>query len=79
MIINIKPVELADGTVCSQARVYCAVSDSVAIRVVPVDSDGVEHPEATQSVVGDSKDYAVGAFLDVVSGYVESLVSSRGA
>lgn len=77
MIINIKPVELADGTVCSQGRLSASVSDSVAIRVVPIDLNGVEHPEATQAVIGAKDDYAIGAFLDIFKGHVESLVRNR--
>jgi len=74
MIIKIKPITLEDGTVCSEARLNAALSDSVAIRVVPVDSDGVEHPEATQSVVGrDSK--AIEDFMAEFIVAVQKLVS----
>ena len=62
---------------CVTARVYCAVSDSVAIRVVPIDSDGNERPEATQGVVGGPDDYQVAAFLDVIGPFVETLVNSK--
>ena len=77
MKINIKPVTLEDGTVCSEGRLSAALSDSVAIRVVPVDPDGVEHPEATQSVVGGPDDYAVAAFQDVIKPYFETLIKSK--
>lgn len=77
MIINI-PTITVDGDTCSQARVSCAVSDSVAIRVVPIDHNGKERPEATQGIVGGRDDQAIAAFLDGLTVAIENLVEIRG-
>ena len=77
MRIPIGAVDI-DGVVCSEAEVSVAVSDTVAMRVVPVDADGVEYPEAAVGVVGGEEQADVAVFLADVSAAVEALLAGRG-
>jgi hypothetical protein len=74
MIVNIPEIDV-NGEKITVGVASLAVSESVALRVVPVDSEGVEHPEATITVVGKSGD--VEELLLTVKTAVEKLVEGR--
>lgn len=66
-----------DDQVCSEAEVSVAVSSTLAMRVVPVDADGIEHPDAVGVVGGDDvEDVAV--FLAAVRDAAVVLLEGRG-
>lgn len=73
MRIDISPVTI-DGSVCAQVELSVAVSNSVAIRAVPVDEDGNEYPEAALAVVGDGSDPAIAAFMEQVAAGAAALL-----
>ena len=77
MRIPIAAVEVDDVT-CSEAVVSVAVSNSVAVRVVPVDGEGTEYPEAAVGVVGTSDDADVAVFMGAVRDAVSALLAARG-
>lgn len=77
MRIQIDPVTV-DGNVCSEAEVSVAVSSTVAMRVVPVDGDGTEYPEAAVGVVGGEESEDVAAFLSAVREAAVALLDGRG-
>lgn len=75
------PVEVTteDGSVtCSEAEVSIAVSSSVAIRVVPVDGDGTEYPDAAFGIVGSSDQSDIATFFTGLSALVAPLMANRG-
>lgn len=77
MRINITPisVESENGTVsCNEVEVSVAVSNSVAIRAVPVDGDGNEYPDAALAIVGDSSDQRIAGFMEQVATGVAALL-----
>lgn len=81
MKINIKPVviETESGPVtCSEAVLSVAVSNSVAMRLVPVDGGGTEYPADSLGIVGDSSAPDIAQFLDAVLVASQSLVEARG-
>lgn len=65
MRITISPVTI-DGQVCTEAELSVAVSNSVAIRAVPVDGNNVEHPDGALACVGDESNPAIAAFMATV-------------
>lgn len=75
--VPIEPVTV-DEQVCVEAEVSVAVSDTVAMRVVPVDGDGVEHPEAAVGVVGGPDVEDVAVFLAAVRDAAVTLLAGRG-
>lgn len=77
MRIPITPI-IVDDTECAEADVSVAVSSSVAIRIVPIDTDGVEHPTAAAGVVGDPTQPDIAAFMDAVTAAVIELLATRG-
>jgi hypothetical protein len=77
MRISIPLVETELGTPCTEANVSIAISSSVAIRVVPVDADGVEHPEATQTIVGGPSSPDVRVIMNTVALAVEAVLEDR--
>lgn len=77
MRIAITPITV-DDVLCSEAEVSVAVSSSVAMRAVPVDADGNEHPDATIGVVGDASAPDIAAFLAQVSEAAGQLLEARG-
>lgn len=76
MILPIKPIEV-DGVVCDTANTSIAISDSVAIRIVPT-ANGVEYPQAAVGVVGTRDQADIAAFMDAVAAAAEDLLESRG-
>lgn len=54
MVINFNStVETEEGVIeCSEANASIAISSSIAVRLVPIDSNGNEYPEAASSLVG---------------------------
>lgn len=77
MIVPIKPVE-ADGKTCAVANVSVAASATLALRAVPVDGDGGEHPDAAIAVVGTTDQADVAAFLTTVAEAAAELLAGRG-
>lgn len=79
MIINIKPVEV-EGVVCTTAVVNVAMSESVAIRLVPcatVDGEAKQYPEASLAILGTPEDADIAAFFAGVVDQVQILAESR--
>lgn len=81
MRIQIKPTTVQTETgsaVCTEAEVSVALSNSVAIRVVPVDGSGTEHPEAFTGVVGTPEmDAAIADYVSSVTALTEALVNAK--
>lgn len=77
MILPIKPLEV-NGVVCTSANTSIAISDSVAIRIVPRADDGTEFPEAAVGVVGTRDQADIAAFMDAVALAAEDLLEYRG-
>lgn len=77
MRLPISPITV-DDTVCTEAEVSAAISSSVAIRVVPVDADGVEHPNGALGVVGTADQPDVAAYLEAVTAATANLLTGRG-
>jgi len=53
-------VETEEGVIeCFEANASIAISSSIAVRLVPIDSNGDEYPEAASSLVGtlDSENF----------------------
>ena len=63
---------------CSEAEISVAVSNSVAVRIVPVDVDGNEYPDAATGVVGTGDQDDISTFMDEVSAAVTVLIANRG-
>lgn len=81
MRIDIIPVtvDTPDGPViCSTADASVAVSTSTAIRLVPVDANGNQYPDAALGIVGDDTIPDVAAFMATVQTAVTDLARSRG-
>lgn len=81
MQIQIRPItiETESSTVtCSVANVSLAATDSVAIRLVPVDAQGNEYPENAIGVVGVLGDAGTDVLLDAIQTAVKTFLSSRG-
>lgn len=77
MRLSINPVVVEDVT-CTEAEVSVAVSNSVAIRIVPVSPAGVEYQEAALGVVGDSDQADIAVFLTSVAAATSALLTARG-
>lgn len=77
MRIEINPITVND-VLCSEVEVSVAVSSSVALRAVPVDTEGNEHPDGTIGVVGDASQEDVATFLAQVSAAAGQLLEARG-
>lgn len=82
--INATTVTLPDGTsvVCKQADVSVAISDSVAMRVVPVGPTGTPYPDAAGAVLIPADDRArdpqMRAFLNAVNTAAKQLIRDKG-
>jgi hypothetical protein len=72
-----KPIVVNEQT-CIEADVSVALSTGLALRVVPVDVEGNQHPEGTISVVGRENLSDVAAFMEKVSVAVKELLAGRG-
>lgn len=83
MQIEILPVTVTaeDGSsvVTTTANAYLAVSNSIAIRVVPVDSAGTEYPDATIGIVGPPTQPGLAEAYDGFTTIVQALVAAYGA
>lgn len=77
MRITINPI-MVDETTCSEVEVSVAASSTVAIRAVPVDAEGVEHPSGVIGIVGDANQSDIAEFLTQISTAVEKLFGGRG-
>lgn len=63
---------------CSEAEISVAVSNSVAVRIVPVDADGNEYLMSATGVVGTVEQEDIATFMDEVASAVTMLISNRG-
>jgi hypothetical protein len=77
MRITISPITIGDKT-CVEAEVSAAISSTAAIRVVPVDTDGIEYPEAAIGVVGGTDQPDMADFITAVEQALTKLTSGRG-
>jgi hypothetical protein len=77
MRIPFGPVTIEDQ-VCSEAEVSVAVSSTVAMRVVPVDAEGVEYPDGAVAVVGGDDVDDVAVFMAAVRDAAIALLDGRG-
>jgi hypothetical protein len=76
-------VQTPSGEVlCKQADVSFALSESVAMRVVPVGPDGTEYPEATQAMLiparDSMRDPQMKAFWNAIGNAAKNLLRDRG-
>lgn len=81
MRIQISPVTVnaENGSVlCEEAEVSVAVSNSTAVRLVPVGPDGTEYPDAAMGIVGDSGDADVAAFMATMTTATATLAAVKG-
>lgn len=81
MQIQIRPItiETESSTVtCSVANVSLAATNSVAIRLVPVDAQGNEYPLASLAVVGDSSDPDIAVLLSSLEIAIAAIVNVKG-
>lgn len=71
-------VSLPNGDVpCSEFEASVAISNSVAVRLVPVGPDGTEYPEQATGVVGDSSQADISEFMGTVAAALTTLVHGR--
>jgi len=77
MRVSITPVTVDDVT-CSEAEVSIAISNSVAIRVVPVGPDGTTYDAAAVGIVGTEGQEDVDVFMSSVRSAASVLMASRG-
>lgn len=77
MRVPITPIKVNDVE-CSEVEVNVAISNSVAIRAVPVDAEGNTHIAGTISVVGDDRYEDISTFMSSVAALVEDLLKTRG-
>jgi len=81
MIVDIQPITVSNDTdsfVCSTARVTIAMSDSVAIQLIPIDSQGNEHPLFSKGIVGTSTSEDLSDFFTNVYAELIKLLDSKG-
>jgi NACalpha-BTF3-like transcription factor len=77
--INTVNIETEDGNVaCSEAEVSVAISNSVAMRIVPVDANGTEYPNNALGVVGDMSQEDIALFMAQVASAAADLMGARG-
>lgn len=77
MRLAMNPITI-DGNVCTEAEVSVAVSNTTAVRVVPVDDNGTEYPDAALGIVGGPDEPDVAAFLATVATAATTLLAARG-
>jgi len=81
MIIDIQPITVSSDTtsfVCSTARVSVAISDSIAIQLIPIDVDGVEHPLFSKGLVGEKTSDEFSEFFTDVKAALTQLLHLKG-
>lgn len=71
------PAVVVDGITCTEGEASLSVSTSVALRVVPVDADGIEYPAATITVVGNSGSEDIAQLVSTVKDAVETVITER--
>lgn len=67
-----------NGTICNEAKLSVAATDSIAVRVVPVDSNDIEYPDFAIGIVGAIGDLGTDVVLSAIQNAVQSFISSRG-
>lgn len=81
MLVDIRAITLSDevgAPVCTKAKVMVAVSDSIAVQIIPVDSNGVEHPNESKGIVGNQSTVDLQNFYNEVEQAVINLISAKG-
>lgn len=76
MNITILPIDI-DGQTATEGIMSVAVSNSVAIRIVPT-IDGIEYPEDAFGLVGADETPDTIVLLNAVRDAVQSFVTGRG-
>lgn len=76
MNITILPIDI-DGQTATEGIISVAVSESVAIRIVPI-IGGIEYAEYALGLVGSDETPDTVALLEAVRNAVQSFVSGRG-
>lgn len=76
MRLPISPITV-DDTVCTEAEVMLAFSDSIALRADPVGADGTVFQSHTISIVGGPESVDVATFIDTVKAAMVVLISGR--
>ena len=77
MRIQINPIEI-DGQICNEVFLFVSVSNSIAIRAVPVDSEGTLYPNNPIAVVGNGDTPDIDTFMNTVAQAVHTLLVGRG-
>jgi hypothetical protein len=81
MRITVNPITVdtdSGPVVCTEAEVSVAVSSSVAMRLVPVDSSANLYPDQAQGIVGTGDDADIATFLATVAEASRVLAVGRG-
>lgn len=81
MLVDIRAITLSDevgAPVCTTARVAIAANETVAIQIIPVDSEGRAYPAYSNSIVGDISDPSINEFLQVLETAAQLLVREKG-
>lgn len=81
MRLAISPITLdteEGAVVCTEADVSLAISSSVAISIVPVDSLGQSYQHSTKAIVGDAEDADIATFLTTVDAALTGLLVAKG-
>lgn len=76
MNIEIRPINI-DDKIAVEGVISVAVSDSVAIRIVPI-IDGVEHPDHALGLVGTADSDDTVTLLAAVRDAVQTFATGRG-
>lgn len=76
MNISIRPIQI-DGRTATEGTISVALSDSVAIRIVPV-IDGVEQPDHALGLVGTADTDDTTVLLAAVRDAVQTFATGRG-
>lgn len=81
MRIAINPINVetdAGLVLCAEAEVSVAVSNTVAIRIVPVGPDGTEYSNNATGIVGGADQPDIETFLLELAASSLKLMQSRG-
>lgn len=72
-------VTTEDGdVVCNEVETSIAISNSVAVRLVPVDINGIEYSNFATGIVGTSDQEDIAIFMEETRAALEVLISNRG-
>lgn len=81
MLVDIRAIVLSDedgAPVCTKAKVNLAISDSIAMQIIPVDSNGTPYPGSSKGIVGVSSLPELEEFYTDIQAAVVRLLSAKG-